>query len=185
MSSGFHLATRPRARTHKRTKRNETKRLDSPPNFRYWCGVKVNGISRVPSCNLVAQKLYSFSRFSFFVLDAFFENVFSPKGWQKNSQNCLIPKCSDLIDFPMVLPIFICKFDTKDIPDAFKHVPDLFWRLRDWKTRTNTQNLKQIKLAPKKQLGVCSMGLNGLQLFCKCCRSFEMAKQWSYSCLQW
>jgi len=72
------------------------------------------------------KKLDSFLSFSFFVLGAFFENVFSPKGWQKNSQNCKIPKCSDLIDFHMILPISICKFDAKHIPDAFKHVPDLF-----------------------------------------------------------
>jgi len=64
--------------------------------------------------------------FSFFVLGAFFENVFSPKGWQKNSQNCKIPKCSDLIDFPMILLISIYKFDAKNTPDAFEHVPDLF-----------------------------------------------------------
>ncbi len=32
----FHSTTRPRARTHERTKRNETiSRLDTPPNLRY------------------------------------------------------------------------------------------------------------------------------------------------------
>ena len=72
------------------------------------------------------KKLYIFLSFPFFVLGAFFENVFSPKGWQKNSQNCKIPKCSDFIDFLMILPISICKFDAKDTPDAFKHVPGLF-----------------------------------------------------------
>jgi len=72
------------------------------------------------------KKLDTFVSFSFFVLGAFFEKVFSPKGWQKNSQNCKIPKCSDLIDFQMILPISICKFDAKNTPDAFKHVPDLF-----------------------------------------------------------
>jgi len=35
-------------------------------------------------------------------------------------------KCSELIDFLMILPIPICKFDAKNTPDAFKHVPDLF-----------------------------------------------------------
>ena len=37
-----------------------------------------------------------------FVLGAFFENVFSPKGWQKNSRNSKDPKNLDIIDFPMV-----------------------------------------------------------------------------------
>jgi len=36
------------------------------------------------------------------------------------------PKCSDLIEFPMILPISICKFDATNTPDAFKHVPGLF-----------------------------------------------------------
>ena len=66
------------------------------------------------------------NRNTVFLVGAFFENVFSPKGWQKNSQNCKIPKCSDLIDFPMILPISICNFDAKHVPDAFKHVPGLF-----------------------------------------------------------
>jgi len=87
------------------------------------------------------------------VLGPFFENVLSPKGWQKESRNCKIPKCLDLIDFQMILPIVICKFDAKNTPDAFKHVPDLFWRLRDRKHTTNTKPQK-IKLAPKKQLGI-------------------------------
>jgi len=71
------------------------------------------------------KKLLSCLSFSMFVLGPFFENVFSPKGWQKNSRNCKIPKCSDLIDFLMILPISICKFDAKHTPDAFKHVPGL------------------------------------------------------------
>ncbi len=37
-----------------------------------------------------------------------------------------IPRCLDLIDCTMVLPIATCKFYSKNIPDAFKHVPDLF-----------------------------------------------------------
>jgi len=53
------------------------------------------------------------------------ENVFSPKGWQKNSQNYKIPECSDLIGFHMVLAISICKFDAKNTSDAFKHVSDV------------------------------------------------------------
>ena len=72
------------------------------------------------------KKLYSFLSFPISVLGSFSENVLSPKGSQKNSQNCKIPKCSDLIDFQMILPISICKFDAKNIPDAFKHVPDLY-----------------------------------------------------------
>jgi len=58
-----------------------------------------------------------------------------------------------LFDFPMILPISICKFDAKNTPDAFKHAPDLFWRLRDRKTRKKHKTLKNLKLAPKKQLG--------------------------------
>jgi len=43
----------------------------------------------------------------------------------------------------MVLHIAICKFDAPNIPDAFKHVPDLCWRLQDNKTRKQTQNLEK------------------------------------------
>ena len=42
-------------------------------------------VSLVPSCNLIAWKLYSFLSCSLFG-GAFFGNVFSPKGWQKNPQ---------------------------------------------------------------------------------------------------
>jgi len=45
-----------------------------------------------------------------------------------------IPKCSDLVGYNMVLLISICKLDAKTNPDAFKHVPDLFWRARGRKT---------------------------------------------------
>jgi len=85
-----------------------------------------------------------------FVLGPFFEDEFSPKGWQNNTQLCKIPKCSDLIDFLMILPISICKFDAKHTPDAFKHIPDPFWRLRDRKTRKKAQNLKQLKTCAEK-----------------------------------
>ena len=100
------------------------------------------------------KKLYSFLSFSVFVLGPFFENVLSPKGWQKNSKKCKIPKCCETIDFPMILRISICNFDAKTTPDAFKYVPDLFWRLRDRKTRKNTKTLKNLKLVPKKPLGI-------------------------------
>jgi len=36
-----------------------------------------------------------------------------------------IPRCLDLNDSIMVLPMSICKFDAKNIPNAFEHVPDL------------------------------------------------------------
>ena len=107
----------------------------------------------------VIRLLFFFEVFKLFdfVFGPFFENVFSPKGWQKNSQNCKIPKCSDLIDGLMVLPISIWKFDAttyKNTPNAFQHVPDLFWRLRDRKTRKHTKP-KKIKTCPaKKQLGL-------------------------------
>jgi len=54
-------------------------------------------------------------------LGAFFKHVFSPNGWQKNSQNCKIQKCSDLIHCPMVLPISICKFDVKNTPQMYSN----------------------------------------------------------------
>jgi len=54
----------------------------------------------------------------------------------------------------MILPISICNFDAKNTPDAFKHVPGLFWKLRDRKTPKNHKTLKNLKLAPKKQLGI-------------------------------
>jgi len=38
----------------------------------------------------------------------------------------------------------------KNTPHAFKHVPDLFWRLRDRKTRKKTQHLKKLKTCPEK-----------------------------------
>ena len=42
------------------------------------------------------------------------------------SQTVKPQKCSDFIDWPMVLPVSICKFDANNTPDAFKHVPDFF-----------------------------------------------------------
>jgi len=50
----------------------------------------------------------------------------------------------------MILPISTCKFDAKNTPDAFKHVPGLFWRLRDRKTRKKQQNLKKLKTFPQQ-----------------------------------
>ena len=37
-----------------------------------------------------------------------------------------IPKSLDLIGYIIVLIIFICKFNVKNTPDSFKHVPDPF-----------------------------------------------------------
>ena len=71
-------------------------------------------------------KTFNFLSFSIFVLGLFWENVFSPKGCQKESQTRKTPKCYELIDFPMMLRISICNFYAKTTPDAFKHVPDLF-----------------------------------------------------------
>ena len=41
-------------------------------------------------------------------------------------QTVKILNCSDLVDGNMVLPVCICKFDAKDIPDASKHISDVF-----------------------------------------------------------
>ena len=38
-----------------------------------------------------------------------------------------IPKCSDFVCYNTVLLMSIFKFDAKNTPYAFKHVPDLFW----------------------------------------------------------
>jgi len=59
----------------------------------------------------------------------FVENVFSPKGSQKQKklpQHSEISKCLDLLDCTMVLLISTYKFDAQNIPDALKHVPDFF-----------------------------------------------------------
>jgi len=47
------------------------------------------------------------------------------------------------------------QIDAKKISDAFKHIPDLFWVLRDRKTLQNTQNLKKLKSCPEKDNWVC------------------------------
>ena len=46
-----------------------------------------------------------------------------------------LQKCLDLIACKLVLTISTSKLDAKDTPDAFKHVPDLFWRPRGRKIR--------------------------------------------------
>ena len=52
-----------------------------------------------------------------------------PQGLAKEfPQFVKIHKCLNLIDCTMVLPIFTCKFDVKNTPDAFQHVPDMFRR---------------------------------------------------------
>ena len=71
-------------------------------------------------------KKYRLLSCSFFVLGAIFENVFFLKGWQNNSPNCKKNKMLGSYRFPMFLSISTCKFDAKNTPDAFKHVPDLF-----------------------------------------------------------
>jgi len=54
-------------------------------------------------------------------------NVFCPKGSQKYLlQIVKIPKCLDLIDWTMVLPMPTWNFNAKNIPDASKHVPTCF-----------------------------------------------------------
>ena len=45
---------------------------------------------------------------------------------KRTPQNVEIPECFDLIECPMVLHISTSKFDARNTPDAFKHVPDLF-----------------------------------------------------------
>ena len=44
---------------------------------------------------MLKKQLDIFLSFPFFLLGAFFKNVFFPKGLQQNSPNCKIPKCSD------------------------------------------------------------------------------------------
>jgi len=60
---------------------------------------------------------------------AFFENVFSPKGWQKNLPNKQNPLMFGFVQLQMGSTISICKFDANNTTDAFKHIPDLFWML--------------------------------------------------------
>ena len=102
-----------------------------------------------PSCNWLLEKLDIFQAFhcSFWVC---FSKIYVPqKAGKKNTQNCKIPKCSDLVDFRMMLPISICEFDAEHILDAFKHVPSLFRMLRDWKTR-KTLNVEKLKTHSEK-----------------------------------
>jgi len=65
-----------------------------------------------------------------FVFEALFKSVYKcvlPEGLAKGPPKILkIPKSLDLSDCTMVLPITIGKFDAKDTPCAFKHVPGMF-----------------------------------------------------------
>ena len=58
-----------------------------------------------------------------FVLGAFFENVFIPKGWQHKHKMVPIPTCLDLTDYTMVSIISICKFDAHITPYALIDIP--------------------------------------------------------------
>jgi len=55
-------------------------------------------------------------RFSFWV--RFFENVFSPKGWQKNSPTSMV--------YTMVYPFPHATSVHKNTPEESEHVPDMF-----------------------------------------------------------
>ena len=58
-----------------------------------------------------------------------FRKCVLPGGLAKEPPEMLkISKRLDSIDFMMVVTTPTCKFDAKITPDAFKHVPDLFWR---------------------------------------------------------
>jgi len=57
----------------------------------------------------------------------FQENTLSPKGLQKKLPKMRKrQKCLNSIDFTIVFNMSTCKFDAKNTPDAFKHVPGLF-----------------------------------------------------------
>ena len=62
-----------------------------------------------------------------FVLGAFFRKYVLPEGLAKEVPKMVkMLKYFDLFDCSMFLPNLTSKFDSKTIPDAFKHVPDLF-----------------------------------------------------------
>ena len=87
-------------------------------------------------------------------LGAFFENVFSPKGWQKNSQNCKIPKCSDLIDFLWFYPFPYANSMQNTSPMHLNTSPACFEGSGTGKQEKKHKTLKNLKLAPNKQLGI-------------------------------
>jgi len=64
----------------------------------------------------------------FFVVGAFFfSEMCCPRTPGKRTPKLeKRPNCLDIIDGATVLHTSICKFNAKNTPDAFKHVPDLF-----------------------------------------------------------
>jgi len=65
-------------------------------------------------------------RFSFWVF--LFENVFSPKGWRKKSSKWQNSKMFGSYRLYNGFNNFHMQIQCKNSPDAFEHVPDLFWR---------------------------------------------------------
>ena len=113
---------------------------DSPNKTIAWLGIWSSGHAPthdditwsrpfdVHSCNLIAYKTCCFLLKLFvpipfcvcvFLGGAFFGNVFPPKGWQKNSQK-EVPWLYSFSHANSMHP--------KNTRDAFKHVPDLFWK---------------------------------------------------------
>jgi len=86
-----------------------------------------------------------FLRCSFVVSGAFFQKCIFPEWLAKeNSQNCKIPKCSNLIDLSMVLPMSICKFVQQTSTMHLNTSPNCFEGSGTGKHKTKT--LKHLKL---------------------------------------
>ena len=66
----------------------------------------------------------------------------------------------------MILLISMCQFKAKHIPDAFKLVPDFFWKLRHRKIRKKHEALKNLKLLPKMPLGSLSINSSSFAAIC-------------------
>lgn len=102
-------------------------------------------------------------RFWFWVC---FSKMCSPsRAGKEFPQIMKIQKCLDLIDCTRVLPISICTFDSKDTPDAFKHVPTWFKRPRDRKYGLGTRGCKLMCIASMCILWSFTQDLS----WCKAC----------------
>jgi len=84
-----------------------------------------------------------------------FSEMCSPRrAGTRTPRNVEIPTCYDLIDCPMVLHISTYKFDAKNTPIAFEHVPDFFSRAPGTGSTKEHKTESNLKLVPKLQLGI-------------------------------
>jgi len=121
----------------------------------YLCEISCG--DEIPWNSMNLQYLYGF-----LLWGAFFENVFSPKGWQKNLPTCWNPHMFGFDRLYNGLNHFHMQIDATNTSDAFAHVPDVSWRILN-------QTRKKSGLGARgRQIGFRGSAGNLADTWCRC-----------------